>query len=89
MEVEDRCSFIHQMPKIELHAHLSGSISKQTVRELINIHRKNYPNEELPSHVTKAFTVPDEEQEEGFPKHFAETSKEGTVTNEEENQRML
>ena len=37
MEVQERRSFIRQMPKIELHAHLSGSISKQTVRELINV----------------------------------------------------
>ena len=89
MEVDERGSFIHQMPKIELHAHLSGSISKKTVRELINLHRQNYPNERIPSHVIKAFAVPDGDQEEGFANNFAETINERTVTNEEEHQRML
>ena len=53
----DQDLFIRQMPKVELHAHLSGSISNQTVRELITMHERNYPNEPIPPDVIKAFTV--------------------------------
>ena len=53
----DHNSFIRQMPKVELHAHLSGSISCQTVRELIELHQQNYPNDQIPSNVVDAFTI--------------------------------
>ena len=56
----DQGLFIRQMPKVELHAHLSGSISKQTVRELINLHQQNYPHESIPPDVIKAFSVKEE-----------------------------
>ena len=84
MEEDDRVSFIQQMPKIELHAHLSGSISKQTVRELINLHQKNYPEEVIPPNVIKAFAeVPDKEENS---KNDVESS---TNDNVEENQGNL
>ena len=59
-ENDQRVTFIQQMPKIELHAHLSGSISKQTVRELISLHQKNYPDEEIPPKVINAFGYEDD-----------------------------
>ena len=82
MEV-DNSSFIRQMPKIELHAHLSGSISKQTVRELIDLHQKNFPNETIPSNVIKAFKVTEEECDETSHTSSAESKATG-----DENERM-
>ena len=55
----DQDLFIRQMPKVELHAHLSGSISNQTVRELISLHQQNYPHEPIPPDVINAFTDPE------------------------------
>lgn len=52
-------SFIRQMPKVELHAHLSGSLSIQTVRELINLHKQSYPKEQIPSNVVDSFAIAD------------------------------
>ena len=40
--------FTHSMPKVELHAHLSGSLSCKTIEELIRLHKKTFPDEELP-----------------------------------------
>lgn len=40
--------FTHSMPKVELHAHLSGSLSCKSVEELIQLHKKTFPDEELP-----------------------------------------
>ena len=51
----DNTSFIRHMPKVELHAHLSGSISNETIRELIELHRTNYPEEQIPLNVINAF----------------------------------
>ena len=85
MEVQDRRSFIQQMPKIELHAHLSGSISKQTVRELIILHQKNYPKEEIPPKVIKAFAVEDDAKDKS--KH--ENTEESTNENADENKGIL
>ena len=51
----DNTSFIQHMPKVELHAHLSGSISSETVRELIELHQTNYPEEQIPLNVINAF----------------------------------
>ena len=79
--------FIQQMPKIELHAHLSGSISKQTVRELINLHRQNYPNETIPSNVIQAFSVPDDD-EEVHSNNISQPKKEQNDTAGDENQCM-
>ena len=86
MENDDhRASFIQQMPKIELHAHLSGSISKQTVRELIILHQKNYPEEEIPPKVIKAFAVEDDAKDKS--KH--ENTEESTNENADENKGIL
>ena len=85
MEIEARRSFIQQMPKIELHAHLSGSISKQTVRELIILHQKNYPEEEIPPKVIKAFAVEDEAKDK--IKH--ENTEESIKDNADENKGIL
>ena len=83
MEENDRRrSFIKQMPKIELHAHLSGSISKQTVRELITLHQKNYPNEEIPQKVIKAFANENERKDANIKEHVEGSNKD----NMEENQ---
>ena len=79
----DNSSFIRQMPKIELHAHLSGSISKQTVRELIDLHQKNLPNETIPNNVIKAFKVTEEECDETSHKPSAELK-----ATDDENERM-
>jgi len=83
MEENDRRrSFIKQMPKIELHAHLSGSISKQTVRELITLHQKNYPDEEIPQKVIKAFSYENERKDVNIKEHVEGSNKD----NMEENQ---
>ena len=67
MDEDDRVSFIQEMPKIELHAHLSGSISKQTVRELINLHQKNYPAEIIPPKVINAFAEEVDKEDDNKP----------------------
>ena len=86
MENDDhRAAFIQQMPKIELHAHLSGSISKQTVRELIILHRKNYPEEEIPPEVIKAFV--DEDEAKDKSKH--ENNDNSIKDNADENKGIL
>ena len=84
MDEDDRASFIQQMPKIELHAHLSGSISKQTVRELINLHQKNYPEEIIPPKVIKAFAE-EVDKEDDNKRDVENTNKD----NLEENQGDL
>ena len=83
-ENDQRRSFIQQMPKIELHAHLSGSISKQTVRELITLHKTNYPDEEVPQKVIKAFSNEDERKDANQKEQVDGSNKD----NMEENQSM-
>ena len=46
-------NFTLSMPKIELHAHLSGSLSCHTIDELVTLHRKTFPTEELPPEADK------------------------------------
>ena len=46
-------NFTHSLPKIELHAHLSGSLSCQTIDELVTLHRLTFPYEELPPEADK------------------------------------
>ena len=81
-ENDHRRSFIQQMPKIELHAHLSGSISKQTVRELITLHQTNYPDEEIPQKVIKALANENERKDANQKKQMDSSNKD----NMEENQ---
>jgi len=40
--------FFQLLPKVELHAHLNGSISPVTMGRLLNLHRNKWPEEELP-----------------------------------------
>eukprot|EP00092_Neocalanus_flemingeri_P021537 GFUD01023359.1.p1 GENE.GFUD01023359.1~~GFUD01023359.1.p1 ORF type:complete len:352 (+),score=103.59 GFUD01023359.1:57-1112(+) len=41
-------NFFQQLPKVELHAHLNGSISPSTMGNLLELHRKNWPEEKMP-----------------------------------------
>ena len=41
--------FCEKLPKIELHAHLNGSLSVPTINELYNLHKLSFPNEEIPN----------------------------------------
>ena len=41
-------AFIRAMPKVELHAHLSGSLSPETIATLVDHHKVKYPDEKLP-----------------------------------------
>ena len=45
----DSQELFRSMPKAELHAHLRGSLSCKTVEELIELHRKTFPDEKLPA----------------------------------------
>ena len=81
-ENDHRHTFIKQMPKIELHAHLSGSISKQTVRELITLHQKNYPDEEIPQKVIKAFANEDERKDANLKEQIDVLSKDNMQENQ-------
>ena len=47
MEV-DRGKFYQDLPKVELHAHLNGSISTETMRRLVRLHRERWPGEAMP-----------------------------------------
>jgi adenosine deaminase len=40
--------FCAQLPKIELHAHLNGSLSVSTIGRLVRLHKENFPDEDLP-----------------------------------------
>ena len=41
--------FCGKLPKIELHAHLNGSLSVSTINELHRLHKLSFPNEEVPN----------------------------------------
>ena len=47
MEV-DKDKFYKDLPKVELHAHLNGSISADTMRRLVKLHRERWPEEPMP-----------------------------------------
>ena len=47
MEV-DKDKFYKDLPKVELHAHLNGSISADTMRRLVRLHREKWPEEPMP-----------------------------------------
>ena len=40
--------FFKLIPKAELHAHLNGSISPLTMKKLLKLHKKLFPDEEMP-----------------------------------------
>ena len=41
--------FCGKLPKIELHAHLNGSLSVSTINKLHKLHKLSFPNEEVPN----------------------------------------
>ena len=41
--------FCSKLPKIELHAHLNGSLSVSTINSLVQLHKLSFPNEEVPN----------------------------------------
>ena len=41
--------FCGKLPKIELHAHLNGSLSVSTINKLHSLHKLSFPNEEVPN----------------------------------------
>jgi len=47
--------FYISLPKIELHAHLNGSISYSTMKKLINYHKTTWPDEKLPENSAIVF----------------------------------
>jgi adenosine deaminase len=53
-------NYTHSMPKVELHAHLSGSLSCKTIDELVTLHRKTFPDEVLPSEADKFKDITEE-----------------------------
>merc|ERR1712126_315044 len=40
--------FCRALPKVELHAHLNGSLSPATMKELLKLHRTRWPDEKMP-----------------------------------------
>ena len=42
--------FFKELPKVELHAHLNGSISMETIRKLVVLHREKWPEEKTPEY---------------------------------------
>ncbi len=40
--------FCQKLPKVELHAHLNGSLSIATIGKLVRLHKQTYPEEEVP-----------------------------------------
>jgi len=53
-------SLTYLMPKVELHAHLSGSLSCQTIEEVVQLHRKTFPKEDLPPEADKFKDITDD-----------------------------
>ena len=50
METGDNDKFYKDLPKVELHAHLNGSISADTMRRLVILHKERWPEESMPEH---------------------------------------
>ena len=48
MSEEDK--FFQKLPKVELHAHLNGSISMATIKKLVKLHRDKWPDEKTPEY---------------------------------------
>ena len=48
MTEEDK--FFQKLPKVELHAHLNGSISMATIKKLVKLHRDKWPDEKTPEY---------------------------------------
>lgn len=44
----NQSNFFIDLPKVELHAHLNGSLSQTTVVKLIKLHQHKWPEEEMP-----------------------------------------
>ena len=42
--------FFKELPKVELHAHLNGSISTDTIKMLMILHRERFPEEKTPEY---------------------------------------
>lgn len=40
--------YCHELPKIELHAHLNGSLSVSTIGKLVRLHKQSFPEEVVP-----------------------------------------
>lgn len=47
-ENHDMLRFCNDLPKVELHAHLNGSLSVTTLRHLSDLHQKLWPHEQMP-----------------------------------------
>ena len=41
--------YCENLKKIELHAHLNGSLSVTTIARLVRLHKQNFPEEEVPA----------------------------------------
>ena len=46
----DEEQFFKKLPKVELHAHLNGSISLSTIKKLVKLHKEKWPEEETPEY---------------------------------------
>ena len=40
--------FCEKLPKVELHAHLNGSLSVSTIGKLVRLHKQSFPDEDVP-----------------------------------------
>ena len=50
MIVTGEDKFFMVLPKVELHAHLNGSISMETIRKLVILHKEKWPEEKTPQY---------------------------------------
>ena len=50
MIVTGEDKFFMVLPKVELHAHLNGSISMETIKKLVILHRERFPEEKTPEY---------------------------------------
>ena len=57
-------AFCQKLPKVELHAHLNGSLSVSTIDKLHNLHKLAFPDESVPS-VTE-ITIDPRSFDEGY-----------------------